>query len=288
MQAKPTFRRRRLARRLRQMREQAGLTLEQAAARLDKTRSALGRVETGQSRADVHLVRSMMDLYDHYDPDLLDLAREASKPPWWAIYFRRPIEENRGFIGLEDCAATAFEFTLSFIPGLLQTEDYMRAVFDSGLVSRTERGLDDEVAARLHRQRRLTDPDFPIELVAVLDESALHRNLGGHEVMRAQLLTVLDLARLPNVSIQVLPNGVGAHPGLDGAFVVLEYADPGDPSILYVPYVTGALHIDNADEVARAKRLFAQLRERALSPEDSVVLVKHLVADAGALTDGLR
>lgn len=278
-QTSPTFRRRRLARRLRQMRDQSGMTLEEAARKLDKTRSSLGRIETGQSKADVHLIRSMMDLYDHYDPDLVDLAREAAKPGWWAKYLRSRVEENRGFIGLEDEASVEFEFGLSYLPGLLQTEDYMRVVFSSGLVSWTEEEREAQIVARLHRQRRLTDPVFPIRLVSLIDESAIRRAFCPPEVMRAQLLALVEGARLPNVSVQVIPECAGTHPGLEGAFIILDYPEPDEPSMLYVSYLTGALHVDKAAEVERAKQLFRQLRERALSPEDSMTFLGQVAAE---------
>ena len=159
-QASPTFRRRRLARRLREMREKAGLTLEEAARRLDKTRSSLGRIETGQSRADVHLVRSMMDIYDDYDPDLIDLVREANRPGWWTKYDI----DDLGYISMETEASTVLEFSMMNIPGLLQTEGYMRAVFATRNVRRSREQVANDVAARMHRQRRLTDEEFPLRV----------------------------------------------------------------------------------------------------------------------------
>jgi len=267
-QTSPTFRRRRLARRLRQMREQAGMTLEAAAPRLDKTRSSLGRVETGQSRADVHLVRSMMDLYDHYDPDLLDLAREARRPGWWTKYNI----DDRGFIGMETEAATEFEASIVHVPGLLQTEDYMRAVFASGLT--TARG--DRVAARVHRQARLADAEFPLELVAIVDEAALRKQIGGVEVMRDQLQHLVEKAQLPSVTLQVLRNRDGAHAGMDGSFILLSFPDEEELDLLYVSHIVGSLHIEKPEEVAAARLAFDRLRSEALSPANSVAFVERM------------
>lgn len=271
-QTSPTFRRRRLARRLRQMREQAGLTLEDAAPKLDKTRSSLGRVETGQSRADVHLIRSMMDIYDHYDPDLLDLARAANRPGWWTKYGI----DGRGFIGMETEAATEFELSLLHIPGLLQTEGYMRALFASGLAAVQGVQKGDGVAARLHRQNRLTDGEFPLDLVAILDESTLRKEVGGVEVMRAQLRHLIGQADLPSVTLQVLRNSDGAHVGMDGAFILLAFPDDEDLDVLYVNYIGGALHIEKSEEVAVARLAFDLLRSEALSPADSVAFIERV------------
>jgi transcriptional regulator with XRE-family HTH domain len=129
------------------LRENAGLTLSEAAPRLDKTRSALGRIEKGETAADVHIIRSMMDVYDCYESDLIDLAREAARPGWWVAYGIR----DRGFIGLETSASDSLEVSMTYVPGLLQTEDYMRAVFGTGQVKRTKQRLENQVSARLIR-----------------------------------------------------------------------------------------------------------------------------------------
>ena len=123
--SRPTFLRRKLGARLRRLRERAGLTLEEAAPLLDKKRSALNRVETGQTQANVHLVRSMMDLYDRYEPGLLDDVREAAKPPWYRAYGLK----NMGYLDVETEAVQVREFALVDIPGLLQTRAYMHALF---------------------------------------------------------------------------------------------------------------------------------------------------------------
>lgn len=157
------------------MRDQSGMKIEEAAPRLDMSTSTLSRVETGCAGAGVHLVRSMMDLYDHYDETLLDLAREARKRGWWQAYGIRA----QGYIGMETEAAVVRDSQVMNIPGLLQTEAYMRAMFRTGLVCRSAKQMENDVAARLIRQDRLTDADGPLDLVAIVDEAALHRMVGG-------------------------------------------------------------------------------------------------------------
>jgi transcriptional regulator with XRE-family HTH domain len=271
-QTSPTFRRRRLARRLRQMREQANMTLDAAAPRLDKTRSSLARVETGQSRADVHLIRSMMDLYDHYDPDLLDLARAANKPGWWTKYDI----EDRGFIDMETEASISQELTLVYVPGLLQTEAYMRAVFSNGRMQWSEKRLRNEVAARMVRQRRLVDDEFPLAFAAIVDEAALRKKVGGAEAMRQQLRRLIECAELPTVSLQVLPDEIGAHIGMDGAYTILTFPEADEPEVMYVEYMTGALQIESPQELAEAKLVLQRLRSHALSPAESVSMIERL------------
>jgi transcriptional regulator with XRE-family HTH domain len=246
-ESSPTLHRRRLARRLRRLREQAGLTITEAAPKLDKTKSALSRIETGETVADTHLVRSMMDIYDRYDEHLLALAREAMRPGWWTPYGIR----DRGFLGLETDADEEWDFSLSYVPGLLQTEAYMRAVFNNGRLKWTKKQFDNQVAARLVRQQRLTN-DRPIQLSAIIDESALRRATGGWDVMRDQLAHLVEVAALATVTLQVIPYALGSHPGQDGAFTVLEFQDPEDPSMLYVEYPTGAIHVEKIEEVTDA------------------------------------
>ncbi|MDR7302084.1 Scr1 family TA system antitoxin-like transcriptional regulator [Haloactinomyces albus] len=141
----PTFRRRQLARRVRCLREQAGLTQERAAAELDMSTSALSRKETGEATTSVHEARSMMDLYDVHDPGLLDLARTASRKGWWRAYGI----EDRGYVDLETEACTVRDFQVTNIPGLLQTESYARALLKSGRLAGSNRQIENDVAVRI-------------------------------------------------------------------------------------------------------------------------------------------
>lgn len=272
---RPTFLRRKLGSKLRRMREQAGHTLDEAAPMLDKTRSALQRVESGETKADVHLVRSMMDVYDRYDPALLDEVREALKPPWFRGFGLR----DMGYVDVETEAARVREFSVIVVPGLLQTEAYMRELFRSGGRSRDQRELDSAVAIRSIRQQRLTDEDRPLHLTAVLDEVALHRAVGGPVVMREQLRHLVEMSTLPTVQLQVIPLGVGAHHALDGSFIVLDFPDPEDPELLYVEYPTGSLHIEDLRKVRDAKLVFDQLLTDALNPADSVALIERAATE---------
>ena len=271
-QTKAPFLRRRLGRRLKALREEAGLTIEQAAPLLDKTRSALGRIERGETRADVHFVRSCMDLYDQYVDDLLAETREALKPQWFRSYG----VEDLGYVDVETHAATVKEFPALNLPGLLQTESYIRAMLAGGR-RRTKIQMDNDIAVRLIRQRRLTGDSSPLDLVAVVDEAALRREVGGAEVMREQLRHLVEAAAWPTVSLQVLPLREGVHSAMDGAFILLSFPEPEDSELLYVEYATGALHIEDSEEVRRARLKFDQLRTEALSPADSVALIEQII-----------
>jgi transcriptional regulator with XRE-family HTH domain len=264
------FLRRRLGRRLREIREAANLTLTEAAKRLDKTRSALQRIETGVTKADVHFCRSAMDVYDCYDETLLDQAREAGKPPW----FRQYGIEDMGYVDVETYAGSVKEFSGLKLPGLLHTEAYIRASFAHSRRRRSAEELHNDIEVRLIRQERLTNEHDSLELTAIIDESALRREIGGPEVMRDQLRHLVEQADLPSVTLQVLP--LKAHSALDGGFILLSFVDRDEPDLLYVEYVTGALHIEEDPEVRACRLKFDRLGVEALSPDDSVALIKRI------------
>jgi len=270
---KAPFLRRRLGRRLRALREEAGLTIEQAAPLLDKTRSALGRIEKGVTRADVHFVRSCMDLYDQFVEDLLAETREALKPQWFRSYGF----DDMGYVDVETYAARVEEFPGLNLPGLLQTEAYIRALLRRS--KQAAQRLANDVPVRLIRQQRLQDPENRLELAAVIDESALRREVGGPEVMRAQLRHLIEMSDLPTVTLQALPLREGAHSAMDGAFTLLSFPEPDYPELLFVEYATGALHIEDEGEVRAARLKFDQLRTEALSPADSVTLIERIITE---------
>lgn len=273
-QKKAPYLRRRLGRRLRGMRESAGLTLEQAAERLDKKRSALHRIETGVTKADVHFVRSAMDLYDVYDPDLLDQTREAAKPMWLRAFgITTP-----GYVDVETYAVQVREFSALTLPGLLQTEAYIRALFDKGLLIRPEQ-ITNATRVRLIRQKRLQDPEDSLSIEAVIDEAALRRVVGDAQVMRDQIRHIIKVADLPTVTVQVIPQSAGGHCAMNGAFVLLSFPEPEDPETLYVEYPTGALQSNDEQEVCAAKLMFADLRAQALSPADSIEFLERILRE---------
>jgi uncharacterized protein DUF5753/helix-turn-helix protein len=257
------------------MRESAGLNLDQAAERLDKKRSALHRIETGVTKADVHFVRSAMDLYDHYDPDLLDQTREAAKPLWFRAYGI----SDMGYVDVETFSVAVREFAGLNIPGLLQTEDYIRAMQLRGCHRRSAEQIANDVRVRLIRQQRLVDSENPLDLVAIVDEAALRRKVGGAEVMSAQLRHLKQVAKLSTVNLQVLPLSAGAHSSMNGAFIVLSFPEPRDPELLYVEYPTGSLHIEDEREVKEARLRFESLRSEALSPADSLLLIERILGE---------
>jgi transcriptional regulator with XRE-family HTH domain len=273
VRSSPTFRRRRLARRIRRLREDAGLTQEQAAASLDMSTSALSRKETGEVATSVHEVRSMMDLYDAYDPGLVDLARSAKAKPWWHAYGIT----SRGYYDLEEEAVLVREWQLSYIPGLVQTEAYARGVFEGVGVLEADH-IDNAVAARMRRRNRLHDAESPLRFSAVIDESVLRRPVGGPVVMRRQLAALLEFMNLPNVSLRILSGVQGAHRGLEGSFTLLSYADADETDLLFLEHTAGSLHIDKPEAVSTAASAFEGMRASALNGEDSAAFISRLMS----------
>lgn len=273
---KGTLQQRQLARTLRRLREEAGLSLEEAAPKLDWSTSKLGRIETAQQGVDVHGVRSMLDLYNIGGAqwtEIIDMVREARKKSEWHAYGIGA----QGYLKLELDATVVHEYQLAYVPGLLQIEDYMRALFRHSRRRPTDAQIDQDVQARLFRQRRLTG-EPALELVAIVDESAVRRPVGGVETMRAQLRHLVAVSDLGSVCLQVLPTSLGVHSGLDGSFTVLGFGDPDEPEIAYIEHTASALHLDRDAQVQSCKLVFDRLRSEALSPHDSTALIERLAA----------
>jgi transcriptional regulator with XRE-family HTH domain len=269
--------RRILGRRLRLLREHAGLTLEEAAPQLDWSTSTLSRIENGQQAPHVHGVRSMMDLYglagEKWD-DLLQLTREVRQKGWWRAYGM----DDFSYVGFETEASSVLDFTLAYVPGLLQTPDYSRALYTATTVRRTPEQLDAVVEVRSIRQRRLTSAENPLELVAVVDEAALHRPVGGPAVMAAQLRHVLAMAALSSVGLRILPMAIGAHPAITSPLTLLSFEHLGEPDIAYVEHSLGSLRLEKESEVSRARVVLDRLSADALDPEESLARVREAAA----------
>ncbi|WP_214405306.1 DUF5753 domain-containing protein [Pseudonocardia lacus] len=266
-------RRRILGRELRRLREREGFTLETAAPRLEWSVSKLGRIEGGQQSVDVHSVKSMLDLYQESErwEELLDFTREARAPGWWRAYG----VGNNSYVDFEAEAVSVREYTVDFVPGLLQTADYSRAMFVASAVRRSADQLADEIAVRTIRQRRLVSTDDPIALDAVINEDVLHRPVGGPDVLRKQLHGLAEAAELRSVVLRVLPRQIGAHCAMGSGFTILNFGDIGEPELVYVEHGLGALLMEKKRDVDRATLSFERLRSAALSPEQSLALIRR-------------
>ncbi|HVV10182.1 helix-turn-helix transcriptional regulator [Amycolatopsis sp.] len=268
----PTIRRRRLASELRRLREAADLTIDEVGEKLECSASKVSRIETGHVGVTPRDARDMLELYGLTGDEreaLVQLAREARKPGWWHAYK----EVFTGtFVGLEADASSLRAFQALLVPGLLQTETYARAVIRAMRPDADESDIQKRVAARTARQQLLSDPSPP-EYWAVIDEAVLHRVVGGPEVMAKQAARLLELAQLPHVTIQVVPFTAGAHPGMEGPFLILGFPEQADPDVVYVDSTSGGFFLEAPPDVRRYSLMFDHLRAAALKPDDSVALI---------------
>jgi transcriptional regulator with XRE-family HTH domain len=272
----PTVRRRRLGIELRRLRETAGLMIEDVATHLECSSSKVSRIETGKAVPRVRDVRDMLELYDVTDTQsdlLLTIVREAQQKGWWTDYEDVLPAAFETYVGLEAEASSLRTFQ-HHVHGLLQTEDYARAMLRGGHLSDSD-GVERLVALRMRRQDMLTKPN-PIELWAVIDEAALHRLMGGAEVMRGQVARLVELADLPNVTLQVLPFTKGAHAGVIGAFTLIEFPDQTDNDVVYVDSPAGNIYLEKDKDLRRYTLVFDHLRAAALPPDESIPFIEDV------------
>jgi transcriptional regulator with XRE-family HTH domain len=270
----PTVRRRRLASELRRLREVAQLTIDEVGEKLECSASKISRIETGHVGVTPRDVRDMLELYaieEDQREALVQLSREARKKGWWHAYNE---VFTGAFVGLEAETSSLHTFQALLVPGLLQTEDYMAAVIKAIRPDQGEGEVRKRVAARVTRQKLLTDQQPP-EYWAILDEAVLHRVVGGPAIMRAQLLRLIEVSDLPHVTLQVVPYGAGAHAGMENPFLILGFPEPADPDVVYVENTTTGSYLEEPSDVYRYTLMFDHLRASALNPADTLQMVKQ-------------
>ncbi|MFD0319077.1 helix-turn-helix domain-containing protein [Streptomyces flavalbus] len=247
----PTVLRRVLGKRLAQLRQQAGMTFEDAAATIDVTPLTVRRIEKAEVGLRIPYVKELLRAYGvpaaEID-DFLALAREANQPGWWYNYRDVLPDWFRAYVSLESEASLIRLYEPHYIPGLLQTRDYATALFRVGFPTEPKEEIARRVDLRLRRQDLLTKPDAP-NIWAILDETVLRRPVGGAEVMRAQLDRVIEILETTKVRIQVMPVAVGAHPGAFGPFHQFRFGFSELPDVIYTENLTGATYIERPEDV---------------------------------------
>ena len=267
----PTVRHKRLTAELRRLRSESGLTRDDVASRLEWHPTKITRIETGQwTRLNPRDVRDLLDIYGVTDPGqreaLVQLARESRQKGWWHSYGDVLPSEYSHFIGLEAEAASVRTYQQVLVPGLLQTEDYARAVIRAFRPHDDNVGPDRRVAVRPQRQQRVTG-DRSLHLSAVLGEGVVHQIVGDRAITAAQLRFLAQTNDLPNVMIQVLPYAAGAHGAMVGSFEILGFPEPVDPDVVYLENVASALFLEEPEDITRYVQVFDYLRAAALSPQ---------------------
>ncbi|MEV6117302.1 helix-turn-helix transcriptional regulator [Streptomyces sp. NPDC052109] len=276
MQNGPAVRRRKLGAELRMLRTGAGLTSGEAARLVGWHQSKVSRIETGASGVKPADVRLLLDAYGVRDGQLCELllmlasSEDAGdRHRWWHAYRGVLPPAYRDFISLESQASAMRTLETTVVPGLLQTREYARAVTRAAVKDLDDESLDALVEVRLARQDVLRAAR-PLELSAVLDEAVLRREVGGPGVMARQLERLTEAARLPQVRLQVLPFGAGAHIGLTGPFVIFSFPSTSDLDVVVLDQLTSSLYLERKEDLMAYSEAFDTLRFHALSPEDSL------------------
>lgn len=283
--AGPTVLRMLLGAQLRRLRESRGVTRESAGWEIRSSESKISRMELGRVGFKERDVADLLTLYGVTDEQeraaLLKLARDANNPGWWHRYGDVLPSWFQSYLGLEAAAALIRSYEVQFVPGLLQTREYARAVV---LLGHGRAGLDEierRVDLRMRRQELLRRPRPP-RLWAVVDEAALRRPIGGPTVMRGQLQALLEATRTPNVRLQVIPFAAGGHAAAGGAFTILRFGDQDLPDIVYIEQLTSALYLDKREDLDFYAVAMERLCVEAEPPERTPEILKRMIAEFDA------
>jgi hypothetical protein len=267
---------------LRRLREAADVTPEQAGYQIRASRSKISRMETGHVGFKTRDVADLLTLYGVTDERVqsrfLQLARQASQPDWWAKYGDILPDWFENYLGLEAASSTIRTFEIQFVHGLFQTEDYARAVTRLGHQSAPPAEIERRVGLRVKRQDLLTRANPP-RIWSVMDEAVLRRPVGGPAVMRAQLRHLIEVARMPQVTVQVVPFARGGHAGAGGSFTVLRFDEQDLPDLVYIEQLTGAVYLEQRPDVEHYLEVMDQLSGEALTPAAATRFIEQVAKE---------
>ena len=278
----PTAVRRELGQRLRAMRTGADMTVAEAAERVGISTSKLTKIELAQLSATRDDVLKLLDIYGEAGPEqqalLLTMVREGNRKEWWEG--RRTLHPKFGsYLGLESVATTLQAYETTLVHGLLQTPDYARAMLRAARPELLEHEIDQLVQFRLRRQEVLTRADPPpLTLWSVMDEAVLRRHVGGRETMHAQLQRLITASERPNVTLLVMPDELGAHPGLDGPMSILQF-ETGTRPVVYVEGQAGNLYMEKDDDLRRCQQTMNHILAASPGPEQSLALIRQIAKE---------
>ncbi len=278
----PTVLRMLLGAQLRRLRESSGVTREGAGWEIRSSESKISRMELGRVGFKERDVADLLTLYgvteDHERDALLKLARDANSPGWWHRYGDVLPSWFQSYLGLEAAAALIRSYEVQFVPGLLQTREYARAVVLLGHGAAGPGEIDRRVALRMQRQQLLQRQNPP-QLWAVVDEAALRRPIGGAEVMRGQLAALIEATKSPHIRLQVIPFAAGGHAAAGGAFTILRFGDQELPDIVYIEQLTSAIYLDKRDDLDYYAVAMERLCVEAEPPERTPEILSGLLDD---------
>ena len=278
----PTVLRMLLGAHLRRLREAQGVSREDAGWEIRASESKISRMELGRVSFKERDVDDLLTLYGLVDAEerdrLLTLARQANTPGWWHRYGDVLPSWFQSYLGLEAAASLIRTYEVQFVPGLLQTANYARTVVQLGYPDSTDEEIERRVHMRLQRQERLSKKDGP-KLWAVIDEAALRRPIGGPAIMREQLKHLLDVATLPNITLQVMPFRFGMHAAEGGAFTILRFPESDLSDVVYVEQLWGALYLDKREDIDPYLTAMEQLCVESTTPGGTAEILGDILRE---------
>ena len=267
---------------LRQLREAAGITPDRAGFEIRASRSKISRMETGRVGFKARDVEDLLTFYGVTDEQarsmLIDLAGQSKRLDWWTSFGDVLPGWFENYLGLESVCSTIRTFELQFVHGLFQTEDYARAVTQLSVEAASPEETERRVGLRVKRQDLLTRVSPP-KIWSVMDEAVLRRPVGGAAVMRAQLGQLIEGARSPEVTLQVVPFARGGHAGASGSFTILRFDEQYLPDVVYIEQLTGAVYLEQRSDVEHHLAVMDLLSTQALPPADSTRFIEQVAAE---------
>ncbi|HEY2766115.1 MAG TPA: helix-turn-helix transcriptional regulator [Pseudonocardiaceae bacterium] len=264
----PTVLRIVLGAQLRRLRQASNISAQEAGAAIRGSHAKISRLELGRVGFRRRDVADLLTLYgvenEQKRHEFFSLAEQANVPGWWHQYTDILPGWFEYYLGLEQASSVVRTYEPHLVPGLLQTEDCARAVIRSGHPGAPAEDVERRVVLRMRRQQVLTQPDAPTVWV-VVDEAALRR-LGTAATARAQIRHLIEIAELPNVTLQTMPFHAGTHPAAGVPFSILRFCDPDLPDVVYLEQLTSALYLDKRRDIEHYLKVMDQLCVQALHP----------------------
>jgi transcriptional regulator with XRE-family HTH domain len=277
----PTARRIMLGARLRRLREAAELSRAEAGFAIRSSESKISRLELGRVSFKVRDVTDLLTMYGVTDPErrdaFLEMVARSNEPGWWHRYTDLVADWFQDYLGLEESASRIQTWEQQFVPGLLQTEDYAKAIISHGWSPMAAQSVQRQVGMRMRRQALLGRPDPP-KLWTVVDESVLHRPIGGRQVMVDQVEHLIELTKRPNITLQIVPYQFSGY-AAEGTFTSLRFAEPELPDVVYIEHLSGALYLDKRSDTELYGRVFDRLTVDAYTPDHTRQLLIKVRAE---------
>ncbi|HLU58319.1 MAG TPA: helix-turn-helix transcriptional regulator [Pseudonocardia sp.] len=267
---------------LRRLRERAGISRADAGYMIRASDSKVSRLELGRVAFKERDVADLLTMYGISDPEereqFLAMVRKANEPGWWRRYTDVVPSWFQEFIGLEESASRIHTYELQFVPGLLQTEAYVRAVLTRGRPDYAPPDIEKRINLRMQRQALITASPNPPKYWAIVDESVIHRPIGGRKVLREQLKFLLEQSKQPHITIQIVPNALSGY-AAEGPFQLLRFAEPELPDVVYIEHLGGAVMLDGVEEIEIFSRALDRLTVDAETPDRSRQMLAKAIAE---------